>query len=121
MVDRPTGDMLLNNKENDELEFQKVFLETEKEMKLLDQQLNRAYLDKDTDKVYVNEINTIPGSLSFYLWEPLGLGYKDMLDRCIDLAFKRAREAAQVTYAFDTNVLAGVKLGGCKGAKGSKL
>jgi hypothetical protein len=51
MVDRPTGDMLLNNKEKDELEFQKVFLETEKEMKLLDQQLNRAYLDKDTDKV----------------------------------------------------------------------
>lgn len=52
MVDRPTGDMLLNNKEKDELEFQKVFLETEKEMKLLDQQLNRAYLDKDTDKVH---------------------------------------------------------------------
>lgn len=77
-------------------------------------------IDKDTDKVYVNEINTIPGSLSFYLWEPLGLSYKDMLDRCIDLAFKRAREAAQVTYAFDTNVLAGVKLGGCKGSKGCK-
>ncbi len=71
-------------------------------------------IDKDTDKVYVNEINTIPGSLSFYLWEPLGMAYKDMLDRCIDLAFKRAREAAQVTYAFDTNVLSGVKLGGCK-------
>lgn len=52
MVDRSTGDMLLNNKEKDELEFQKVFLETEKEMKLLDQQLNRAYLDKDTDKVH---------------------------------------------------------------------
>ncbi len=71
-------------------------------------------IDKNTDKVYVNEINTIPGSLSFYLWEPLGIKYKDMLDRCIELAFKRAREAAQVTYAFDTNVLAGVKLGGCK-------
>lgn len=52
MVERATGDMLLNNKEKDELEFQKVFLETEKEMKLLDQQLNRAYLDKDTDKVH---------------------------------------------------------------------
>jgi hypothetical protein len=43
--------MLLNDREKGELEFQKVFLETEKEMKQLDQQLNRAYLDRDTDKV----------------------------------------------------------------------
>jgi hypothetical protein len=42
----------LNDKERGELEFQKVFLETEREMKLLDQQLNRAYLDKDTNKVH---------------------------------------------------------------------
>lgn len=52
MVERPTGDKLLNDKEKGELEFQKVFLETEREMKLLDQQLNRAYLDKDTNKVH---------------------------------------------------------------------
>lgn len=51
IVDRAAGDMLLNDREKGELEFQKVFLETEKEMKQLDQQLNRAYLDRDTDKV----------------------------------------------------------------------
>lgn len=30
-------------------------------------------IDKEADRVYLNEINTIPGSLAFYLWEPLGL------------------------------------------------
>lgn len=52
IVERSTGDKLLNDKEKGELEFQKVFLETEREMKLLDQQLNRAYLDRDTNKVH---------------------------------------------------------------------
>ena len=49
-------------------------------------------IDQDEDKVYLNEINTIPGSLSFYLWEPLGVPYKELLDRMIQLALKRKRE-----------------------------
>ncbi|MBR5539684.1 MAG: D-alanine--D-alanine ligase [Clostridia bacterium] len=48
-------------------------------------------IDGDENKLYLNEINTIPGSLSFYLWEPLGVSYKELLDRMIDLSFKRAR------------------------------
>lgn len=78
-------------------------------------------IDEETDKVYLNEINTIPGSLAFYLWEPLGLKYTELLDRMIQLALKRFRENEKLTFSFDTNVLAGVKLGGTKGAKGSKL
>lgn len=78
-------------------------------------------IDMANDKVYLNEINTIPGSLSFYLWEPLGLKYKDLLDRMIQLAIKRNRENQKLTFSFETNVLAGIKLGGTKGAKGSKI
>ncbi len=78
-------------------------------------------IDKETDKVYLNEINTIPGSLSFYLWEPVGLKYTQLLDRMIQLALKRFRENEKLTFSFETNVLAGVKLGGSRGAKGSKL
>ncbi len=78
-------------------------------------------IDNDSGKIYLNEINTIPGSLSFYLWEPKGVKYKELLSRMIDLALKRAREQERVTYTFDTNVLAGVKLGGTKGAKGAKV
>lgn len=76
-------------------------------------------IDNDANKIYLNEINTIPGSLSFYLWEPKGVKYKELLDRMIKLALKRERERSSITYAFDTNVLSGVKLGGTKGAKGS--
>lgn len=62
-------------------------------------------LDQSDGSLYVNEINTIPGSLSFYLWEPVGLPYGKLLDRIIDLAFKRARLDEKMTYSFDTNVL----------------
>lgn len=77
-------------------------------------------IDEKDGKVYLNEINTIPGSLSFYLWEPLGVKYKELLSRMIGLALKRNRENARLMFSFDTNVLAGVKLGGTKGSKGSK-
>ena len=76
-------------------------------------------LDQATGKVYLNEINTIPGSLSFYLWEPLGMKYETLLDNMIELALKADRESHKVVYSFETNVLEGVHLGG--GTKGSKM
>lgn len=72
-------------------------------------------IDTDDNKVWVNEINTIPGSLAFYLWEASGIQYKDLLDRMVKLALKRERENKDITYSFDTNILSGVKLGGMKG------
>ncbi len=79
-------------------------------------------MDKETGKIWLNEINTIPGSLSFYLWEPLGVKYTELLDRMISFALKREREEENITYTFDSNVLQGVKLGGgTKGAKGTKV
>ena len=74
-------------------------------------------IDCDEDKVYLNEINTIPGSLAFYLWEPLGLSYPQLIDRMIALAWKRARARKGRTYSFDSSVLSGVSLGGAKGKK----
>ncbi len=78
-------------------------------------------LDTETDKVYANEINTIPGSLSFYLWEPTGLPYSKMIDRLIELAFKRQRNRENLTFTIDTNILSGVSFGGAKGTKGAKF
>lgn len=78
-------------------------------------------MDTKTGNIWLNEINTIPGSLSFYLWEPLGVKYGELLDRMISLALKRERENSSITYTFDSNVLQGVNLGGgTKGAKGTK-
>lgn len=77
-------------------------------------------IDTDTDKVYVNEINTIPGSLSFYLWEKTDLPYGKLIDKLISLAFRRSRNRENLTFTIDTNILSGVSFG-AKGAKGSKL
>lgn len=74
-------------------------------------------LDGDDGQVYFNEINTIPGSLSFYLWEPAGVPYKELLDRMIQLGLKRAREEESLTFTFDTNILNRQSLSGVKEAK----
>ena len=76
-------------------------------------------IDADTNKVYVNEINTIPGSLSYYLWEAAGLSFENLMDRLVKLALKRQRELAKKTLTFNQNIFAmggGVK-GGVKGIK----
>lgn len=71
-------------------------------------------IDKASDALYFNEINPIPGSLSFYLWEPVGVPYSELLDRMIQLAFKRQRTEEALTFTFDTNILANANLGGSK-------
>lgn len=78
-------------------------------------------IDTAENKVYLNEINTIPGSLAFYLWKPVGISYPQLLDRMIKLALKRNREEGEIVYSFDTNVLEGCSLGGSKAGKLSKV
>ena len=77
-------------------------------------------MDKDSGEIFVNEINTIPGSLSFYLWEPSGVTYKELLDELIDIALKRNREKDKLSFSYDTNLLSENSLSGLKGAKGTK-
>ncbi len=74
-------------------------------------------IDMDNDEIYFNEINTLPGSLAFYLWEPIGLKYTDMLEKMISLAFKRERENSSINFSFESNILKDAKLGGSKGSK----
>ena len=78
-------------------------------------------IDEDNGRLYFNEINTIPGSLSFYLWEPVGMPYAQLLDRMILLSLKRVREEEAITFSFDTNILSQSSFSGTKGSKGTKL
>lgn len=73
--------------------------------------------DTANGTVFVNEINTIPGSLSFYLWEPKGLKYRDQLTKMIDLGFKRARTRDNLSFSYETNILSA---GGSFGKGGAK-
>lgn len=78
-------------------------------------------IDKSTGNVYVNEINTIPGSLSFYLWEATGISFSQLMDNLVKLALKRNRDLSHKTLSFDQNIFAlGAGYGGAKGAKGAK-
>jgi len=63
-----------------------------------------------TEELYVNELNTIPGSLSFYLWEATGKSFAQLLDELMKLAFKREREQDELNFSFDTNILQGITL-----------
>lgn len=75
-------------------------------------------IDAKTRQIYVNEINTIPGSLSFYLWEAAGIKFDELMDRLVRLALKRKREQSSKTVSYDSNIFA--LGGGVKGAKGAK-
>jgi len=63
-----------------------------------------------TEELYVNELNTIPGSLSFYLWEATGKSFAQLLDELMKLAFKRERKQDELNFSFDTNILQGITL-----------
>ena len=75
-------------------------------------------VDGKTNKVYINEPNTIPGSLSFYLWEKSGKSYTDLLDEMITIAIKDYKNKSKKVTTFDTNILS--SFNGLKGAKGIK-
>ena len=64
-------------------------------------------IDKETGKVYCNEINTIPGSLAFYLWKENGLPFDKECDLLIENALKRYTLRSHKTWSFDTNILDG--------------
>jgi D-alanine-D-alanine ligase len=74
-------------------------------------------MDSKTMEIYVNEINTIPGSLSFYLWDKSGYNFSDLMDRLIDQSIQRQRLREQMIYSFDTNLLDQYSSNGSKGSK----
>lgn len=73
-------------------------------------------IDGADNKIYVNEINTIPGSLAFYLWEATNVPFGELMDKLVMLALKRDREIKMKTFSYDQNIF---NLSG--GAKGGKL
>jgi D-alanine-D-alanine ligase len=69
--------------------------------------------------IYVNELNTIPGSFSFYLWEPAGLSFVDLLDEVIRFAFEEHGRLSDLTRTFRSVLLAGHAAAGVKSGSSS--
>jgi len=74
-------------------------------------------VDNETKKIYLNEINTIPGSLAFYLWEASGLQFAALLDELVSIALDRFKTKERMTFTYDTNILAQQTQFGTKGDK----
>lgn len=75
-------------------------------------------IDSKTKKYYVNEPNTIPGSLAFYLWKEMGISYKEELDEIISVAIREFKNKTKKVRSFESNILEGFN--GSKGVKGLK-
>ncbi|MDL2258283.1 D-alanine--D-alanine ligase [Eubacteriales bacterium OttesenSCG-928-K08] len=75
-------------------------------------------VDKDDDTIYVNEINTIPGSFAFYLFEPVGIPYSQLINKLVEYAFAAQAEKQASMFSYDSAILEKVISGvGAKGAK----
>ncbi len=72
----------------------------------------------DNGKLFVNEINTIPGSFAFYLFEPIGIGFPKLIDKLVEYAMIAHADKGRSNFAFDSKVLSNAALQGRKG--GSK-
>ncbi len=75
--------------------------------------------DVTSEKLYVTEVNTIPGSMAYYLWEKSGMNYPELIDEMVHCAMKAHQEKNDNSYAFTSDILKNVKLGGKTGSKGS--
>ncbi len=78
-------------------------------------------LDTKSGEIYINEANTIPGSLAFYLWEATNMKYSEMLDKLIEVAYKRKRTQSALMHTVDVNLLSCNALSGSKFSKTGKF
>ena len=65
------------------------------------------FVDPSEEIVYVTELNTIPGSMSFYLWEATGLPYTQMINELVQIAQTKYAEKSKLITSFDSNILKG--------------
>lgn len=79
------------------------------------------YLVKpDAGEVYLNEMNTMPGSLSFYLWRETQMTDSEVVDKLVKLARDAYADKRRTMYDYKTNLVAVAAGRGLKGSKGTK-
>ena len=63
--------------------------------------------DTDTSELYVNEVNTIPGSMSGYLFRECGIDYTDLVDALVEEGKNRRDRDSKYLVTFDSELLSG--------------
>lgn len=63
------------------------------------------FVSEKNERITVNEINTIPGSLSYYLWNKSGIEFPQLLDHLIEFANERHSDREKTQFTFSTNIL----------------
>ncbi len=63
------------------------------------------FVDPKREKFWINEVNSPPGSLSYYLFEPMGISYKEELNILIDSALERVKDQSKTQYTFESGLL----------------
>ena len=61
-------------------------------------------IDQSTNKIYANEINTIPGSFAFYLWQNKGIDFSKLADILIEIAIEDSKQKRKLVTKFSSNV-----------------
>ena len=59
----------------------------------------------ESEEFWITEINTLPGSLSFYIWEKSGISFSNLLDKLIDLGFERHKERQLLMTSYDSDLI----------------
>jgi D-alanine-D-alanine ligase len=71
-----------------------------------------SFVNENTSETWVMEINTVPGSFSFYLWEPSGIRFADLMNELIEIAIESHRMRSELMFTFESGML--------ESARGSK-
>jgi D-alanine-D-alanine ligase len=63
------------------------------------------FVDPSEERICITELNTIPGSMSYYLWQATGVQYPELIDRLVAIAKARFARQKKLVTSFESNIL----------------
>jgi D-alanine-D-alanine ligase len=64
-----------------------------------------SFVDETSNETWVMEINTVPGSFSFYLWEASGTNFTDLMKTLLDIALATHERKSELMFSFESGML----------------
>jgi D-alanine-D-alanine ligase len=70
-----------------------------------------SFVNQETGETWIMEINTVPGSFAFYLWEASGVTFRQLMNETIDIAIAAHKAKSELMFTFESTMLSGVEGG----------